>query len=83
MTVMESLIEYLEGINIPSWVITTAKNHLIFEKKQKEDFAIGFAEWLDSIESKELIEDLILVGELSKDADKKELLEIYKKEKGL
>lgn len=46
MTVLQEYIEYLEGIserdNIPSWVITTAKNYLQAEKQQIIDTAIEF-----------------------------------------
>lgn len=49
-----------------------------FEKQQKDKFAIKFAEWLNTLEAKYLIEDLILVGELNKNPKTKELLKIFK-----
>jgi GTP-binding protein EngB required for normal cell division len=48
------------------------------EKQQQNDFAIKFAEWLNTLEAKYLIEDLILVGELNKNPKTKELLKIFK-----
>jgi hypothetical protein len=47
-----------------------------------DDYAIEFAEWLNSDETEDLIEDLKFVGELSQVPKTKELLEIFKKEKG-
>lgn len=52
-------------------------------EKIADDYAIEFAEWLNTLEAKYLIEDLKLVGELNKNPTAKELLEIFKKEKGL
>lgn len=48
-----------------------------------EQFAIEFAEWCNSEEAEDLILDLILVGELDKKPTTKQLLEQFKKEKGL
>ena len=48
-----------------------------------DDYAIEFAEWLNTLEAKYLIEDLKIIGELNKNPTTKELLEIFKKEKGL
>ena len=45
------------------------------EKQQQDEFAIGFAEWLNGLD----INDEVLQKHIST----KELLEIYKKEKGL
>ena len=53
------------------------------EKQQQDEFAIGFFEWSVSQETLDLINDLVLVGEINKATTSKELLEIYKKEKGL
>lgn len=40
-TTLQEFIEYLEGIkerdNVPSWIVTTAKNYLEIEKQQIED----------------------------------------------
>ena len=47
--------------------------------KIAEDFAIGFFEWCVSQEALDLINDLVLVGEINKATTSKELLEIYKK----
>jgi hypothetical protein len=51
--------------------------------KIADDYAIEFVEWLNTLEAKYLIEDLIIVGELNKNPKTKELLKIFKKEKGL
>ena len=48
-----------------------------------DEFAIGFFEWCVSQEALDLINDLVLVGEINKATTSKELLEIYKKEKEL
>lgn len=47
--------------------------------KIAEEFAIGFFEWCVSQEALDLINDLVLVGEINKATTSKELLEIYKK----
>ena len=51
-------------------------------QKLADDFAIDFFNWCNSEEAEDLILDLILVGELEKNPNTKELLEIFKKEKG-
>jgi len=48
-----------------------------------DEHAIEFADWLDSDEATKLILDLQMVGELPKIPKTKELLKIFKKEKGL
>jgi hypothetical protein len=52
-------------------------------EKIADEFAIEFAEWCNSEEAEDLIIDLILVGELDKKPTTKQLLEQFKKEKGL
>ncbi len=57
------------------------------EKQQQDDFAIGFAEWcikkrIDFFDSTEIGETYTINGFVSK-YKMSELLEIYKKEKGL
>lgn len=57
------------------------------EKKQQDEFAIGFAEWcvkkrIDFFDSTEIGETYTINGFVSK-YKMSELLEIYKKEKGL
>ena len=52
-------------------------------EKIADNYAIDFAEWLNTLEAKYLIEDLKIIGELNKNPKTKELLEIFKKEKGL
>jgi hypothetical protein len=48
-----------------------------------DEFAIGFFDWLNSKEAEDLMHDLVIVGEVDINTTTKELLEIYKKEKGL
>lgn len=48
-----------------------------------DEYAIEFADWLDSDEATTLILDLQMVGDLPKTPKTKELLQIFKKEKGL
>jgi len=65
-----TVVEWLVyALDLPpnNYLIEEAKE---MEKQQQDDFAIGFAEWLIKRETK-YFESL------------KELLEIYKKEKGL
>jgi hypothetical protein len=52
-------------------------------EKIADEYAIDFYNWCNSNEAEDLILDLILVGELEKKITPKELLEIFKKEKGL
>ena len=52
-------------------------------EKIADNYAIEFAEWCNSEEAEDLILDLILVGELDKKPTTKQLLEQFKKEKGL
>jgi len=53
------------------------------EEKQRDEFAISFYNWVKTEETEQLIIDLQMVGELPKETTTKQLLEIYKKEKGL
>jgi len=48
-----------------------------------DKFAIGFLKWYASNEGMDLIHDLQIVGEIGKNVTPEQLLEIYKKEKGL
>jgi len=52
-------------------------------EKIADEYAIDFYNWCNSNEAEDLILDLILVGELEKKPTPKELLKIFKKEKGL
>jgi hypothetical protein len=51
--------------------------------KIADEFAIGFIKWYASNEGMDLIHDLQIIGEIGKDVSPEEILEIYKKEKGL
>jgi hypothetical protein len=48
-----------------------------------DEFAIGFIKWYASNEGMDLIHDLQIIGEIGKDVSPEEILEIYKKEKGI
>lgn len=52
-------------------------------EKIADSYAVSFVDWLDLDETQDLIQSLQMVGELSKIPKTKELLEIFKKEKGL
>ena len=52
-------------------------------EKIADKHAIDFADWLDTEDAQQLILDLKTVGELPKIPKTKELLQIFKKEKGL
>jgi len=54
------------------------KNGKEMETQQKDDFAIEFYDWCNSIEGKYLIDDLKIVGELYKNPTTNELLTIFK-----
>ena len=75
MTAVEFLSEQIrltniEGLRFKLWdAIEQAKE---MERQQKDEFAIGFGEWLEKLH-----------WELYYNTTAKELLEIYKKEKGL
>jgi hypothetical protein len=58
-------------------------NSQVYTKQERDEFAIQFLDWIVSKETKILINDLVLVGEIDEKTTSKELLEIYKKEKGL
>lgn len=53
------------------------------EKQQQYELAIGFVKWTISEETDSLIHDLKIVGEIDDNVTLEQLLEIYKKEKGL
>jgi hypothetical protein len=80
MTLKEKILSdnYLEDYDNP---ITDYQAEKIVERA--DDYAIEFAEWCNSEEAKDLILSLILVGELDKKPTTKQLLEEFKKEKGL
>ena len=46
----------------------------------RDEFAIGFLDWMVSEEAKILINDLVIVGEVDENTTSKGLLEIYKKQ---
>lgn len=48
-----------------------------------DDYAIGFIKWYASSEGMDLIHDLQIVGEIGKNVTPEQVLEIYKKDKGL
>lgn len=77
-TAVEWLAENLESITKKLFEQALEK-----EKKQQDKFAINFFNWCKSEVAKDLILDLIIVGEVSRNITTEQLLEIYKKEKGL
>jgi hypothetical protein len=52
-------------------------------EKIADNYVVDVIEWCATDEEKDLIHDLILFGELNKNYSAKDLLKIYKKEKGL
>ena len=48
-----------------------------------DEFAIGFLDWIVSEDTKILLNDLAIVGEVDESTTSKELLKIYKQEKEL
>jgi hypothetical protein len=48
-----------------------------------DEYAIGFVKWVVSPETSDLLHDLEIVGEIDENITPEQLLEIYKKEKGL
>ena len=59
------------------------KQALEMEKQQKDDFAIGFAEWLYKWDNTRLPNGNWIIKLGLKPYTSEEILEIYKKEKGL
>jgi hypothetical protein len=85
-TAVEWMVEQIQNnihhtIKIP---IEYFEQALEMEKQQQDDFAIGFAEWCDN-EGYTQVNNLSLWKSLDDEKGKysKELLEIYKKDKGL
>jgi hypothetical protein len=52
-------------------------------EKVSDKYAIEFLKWVVSPETSDLIHDLEIVGEIDENITPEQLLEIYKKEKGL
>lgn len=79
----QTAVEWLvEQFNLQAYIphIEQAKE---MERHQQDKFAIDFYDWCNSEEALDLIQDLQIVGELNKIFTTKELLEIFKKQKGL
>jgi hypothetical protein len=75
-TAVEFLLSVAVGENVfDDLEIKQAKE---MERQQKDDFAIEFYDWCNSIEGKYLIDDLKIVGELNKNPTTNELLKIFK-----
>lgn len=85
MTLRDKFLPYvdciypIDGFENKEWGIRNAKQC----EQIADDYAIEFAEWLNTLEAKYLIEDLKIIGELNKNPKTSELLVIFKKEKGL
>ena len=62
---------------------TSRESHNLKCVEIAEDFAIGFTKWCASDEAQSLIKDLMLVGEINKVLELKDLMKIYKKDKSL
>lgn len=52
-------------------------------EKVVDDYVVDVIEWCATDEAVQLIKDLVMVGELNKNYSAKDLLRVYKKEKGL
>ena len=52
-------------------------------EKIADEYAINLIKWTISQEAEDLFHDLKIVGEIDDDVTPEQLLEIYKKEKGL
>jgi hypothetical protein len=73
-----TLKEKFRKTNLSTWI-----NEKDIEKLEEiaEDFAIEFTKWCASDEAQSLIKDLMLVGEINKVLELKDLMKIYKKDK--
>jgi len=81
-TAVEFLVIQLHGKQ--QGVNNSSYNSIIEQaKKMEKQQIINFVNWCNFEDAEDLILDLILIGELNKKPTTKELLEIYKKEKGL
>lgn len=61
-------------------LLTETVNEL---EKIVDNYVVDVIEWCTTDEARVVIQDLILVGELNKNYSAKDLLKVYKKEKGL
>ena len=59
------------------------KETAIVLEKVVDDYVVDVIDWCATDEAVQLIKDLVLVGELNKNYSAKDLLKVYKKEKGL
>jgi hypothetical protein len=76
-TAVEWLVIQLHGKQ--QGVNNSSYNSIIEQAKEMEkQQIINFVNWCNSEDTKDLILDLILIGELNKKPTTKELLEIYK-----
>jgi len=62
---------------------TSRESHNLKCVEIAENFAMDFAKWCASDEAQSLVKDLIIVGEINKVLEVKDLMKIYKKSKGL
>ena len=76
-------VEWLEDLYYPNYIPKEIfEQAKIMEKEQQEDFALGFSEWVRKETYYEhLTKEFIYKRNVYE--SEKELLEIYKKEKGL
>ena len=77
-----TLKKRIENI-ILNYQIAREESKVNMLEKIAEDFAIEFTKWCASNEAQLLIKDLMLVGEINKVLELKELMKIYKKYKSL
>lgn len=82
-TAVEWLVEELELTSDSPIIKNVVEQSKQIEKEQKNKLAIDFYKWICSEKALDLIQDLQIVGELNKKFTTEELLEIFKKEKGL
>jgi hypothetical protein len=72
-TDMDGIIRFLETEF--NKVIEQAKE---MEKQQQDNFAIDFFNWCNSEDAKNLLHDLVMVGEVDKNVEIEQILEIFK-----
>jgi len=75
-TAVQWLAEQMQHPEMFNPYIEQAKE---MEKQQQDELAIDFIKWTISQEAEDLIDDLKMIGEVSKIPTAEEILKVYKK----
>jgi hypothetical protein len=81
---MKTAVEWLEEkfknshANFINWSLENFEQAKEMEKQQQDNFAIDFFNWCNSEDAKNLLHDLVMVGEVDKNVEIEQILEIFK-----